>query len=58
MKKLILVCLFLALSAGDALAQGYPSRPIRVLSTFNAGTVADGAMRLVAQKMSEFLGSR
>lgn len=53
MKTLTMICLCLVLAAGDALAQAYPSRPVRVLSTFNPGTVADGAMRLIAQKMSD-----
>ena len=36
--------------------QAFPAKPIRVLSTFVAGSVADGAMRLVAQKMSDSIG--
>jgi len=57
MKTRILVCLCLAAVIGSlshhALSQTYPAKAIRVLSTFNPGTVADGAMRLIAQKMSD-----
>jgi tripartite-type tricarboxylate transporter receptor subunit TctC len=45
-----------ALAPLAALAQAFPSKPIRVLSTFVAGSAADGAMRLVAQKMSDSIG--
>jgi tripartite-type tricarboxylate transporter receptor subunit TctC len=47
----------LSLVAQGAFAQAYPSKPIRVLSTFTAGSVADGAMRLVGQKMQESMGT-
>ncbi|MDO8596945.1 MAG: tripartite tricarboxylate transporter substrate binding protein [Sulfuricaulis sp.] len=40
----------------NALSQGYPAKPVRVLSTFTPGSVADGAMRIVAQKMSLSMG--
>jgi tripartite-type tricarboxylate transporter receptor subunit TctC len=33
-------------------ASPYPSRPLRIISIFTPGSVADGAIRLVAQKMS------
>jgi tripartite-type tricarboxylate transporter receptor subunit TctC len=46
----------LALSASHAVSQTYPAKPIRVLSTFGAGSVADGAIRLLAQKMAGSLG--
>lgn len=39
--------------SGQAPAQAFPAKPIRVLSTFPAGGVADGAMRMIGQKMSE-----
>ena len=44
------------LASSTALAQSFPSKSVRVLSTFTAGSVADGAMRLVAQKMQESMG--
>lgn len=37
---------------GGAFAQAYPAKAIRVLSVFTPGSVADGAIRLIAQKMS------
>ena len=40
----------------NALSQGYPAKPVRVLSTFTPGSVADGAMRIVAQKMTASMG--
>lgn len=40
----------------SAHAQTFPSKPFRVLSTFTPGSVADGVMRVVAQKMSESVG--
>jgi len=50
-----LMLVALALLPG-AHAQTWPARPVRVLSTFVPGSVADGAMRLIAQKMSDSLG--
>ena len=61
MKKSTAVSLFLSGSLcvaafQHALSQGYPSKTVRVLSTFTPGSVADGAMRLVAQKMALSMG--
>jgi len=36
--------------------QAYPSKPIRVISTFATGSVADLAIRQVGQKMTESIG--
>ena len=47
---------FVALHSGDARAQGYPNRPVRVLVPFAAGGAVDVLARLVGQKLSERLG--
>jgi tripartite-type tricarboxylate transporter receptor subunit TctC len=54
MKNLILV--LASLAAGAALAQDYPSRPIRVVVPYSAGGSSDGPMRVIAQEMSKQLG--
>jgi tripartite-type tricarboxylate transporter receptor subunit TctC len=46
--------LFLCVSTA-ALAQGYPSQPIRILVPYGAGGVADITARVLAQKLSELL---
>ena len=56
MKKLILV--LASLAAGAALAQDYPSRPIRVVVPYSAGGSSDGPMRVIAQEMSKQLGQQ
>jgi tripartite-type tricarboxylate transporter receptor subunit TctC len=44
------------LSAGAAMADTYPVRPVRVIVPFPPGGVVDVMARLLAQKMSEALG--
>jgi tripartite-type tricarboxylate transporter receptor subunit TctC len=56
MKKLILI--LASLAAGAALAQDYPSRPIRVVVPYSAGGSSDGPMRIIAQEMSKQLGQQ
>jgi tripartite-type tricarboxylate transporter receptor subunit TctC len=51
MKKLLLA---LALAAPlSALAQGYPSKPIRWVVPYPGGGITDSVTRIVTQKMGE-----
>jgi len=57
MKNMIKIAVAtLAASALQALAQGYPSKPVHVIITFPAGTATDIVGRVVTQKLSEFWG--
>ncbi len=54
-----LVCGALVLSAGaPALAQGYPSKVVRMVSPFPAGGVNDTIARIIADRMSKSLGQQ
>jgi len=44
------------LASAEALSQGFPARPVRVVVPFPAGGTTDIIARLVAQRMSETLG--
>src|SRR5262245_42591991 len=46
----------LVLDAGGALAQSYPSKPIRIVVPFVAGGAVDALARMVGAKVSEQLG--
>ena len=50
------VCITLAALAPNALAQAYPSKPIRIVVPFPAGGTTDIVARLVAQRMTETMG--
>jgi tripartite-type tricarboxylate transporter receptor subunit TctC len=47
-----------AVSAGAALAQAYPGRPISLVVPFAAGGPSDSIARIVARSMSETLGQQ
>ena len=50
--------LVLLLLAAPALAQTYPTKPIRMIVPYPAGGVADVSARIVAQKLGESLGQQ
>ena len=51
----VLAIVLAALNSSEGFAQGYPSRPIRILVPFAAGGAVD-VLRLIGQKLSEGLG--
>ena len=48
--------LALALSAGAALAQAYPTKPVRVVVPFGPGTTSDLVARMVADRLAASMG--
>jgi tripartite-type tricarboxylate transporter receptor subunit TctC len=58
MQALRIAPLLLACLCGTALAQVYPSRPVRLIVPFPAGGSADLIGRTLAKKMSEGLGQQ
>ena len=59
-RKLLVVALAALgqVAAVDATAQVYPTRPIRLIAPFGAGSAPDGTARLLAQHLSDRLGQR
>jgi tripartite-type tricarboxylate transporter receptor subunit TctC len=54
-----MLCAFaVAVLAGTAVAQTFPTKPIRLLVPFGPGGVGDITARVVAQKMSESMGQQ
>ena len=51
-----IAAVMLAAGALQALAQGYPNKPVHVIITFPPGTGTDIVARTVTQKLSEFWG--
>jgi len=56
LKRLCAVVLVAAVAPISALAQSYPSRPIKMIVPFPAGGTTDIVARLVAQRMTEYMG--
>lgn len=46
------------MASGPALAETYPSRPIKLVMPFGAGSASDTIARIVADKLGEDLGQR
>lgn len=55
-KRVLAVAIMATLLPLGALAQSYPSKPIKMIVPFPAGGTTDIVARLVAQKMSESMG--
>ncbi len=53
---LLTLALVAAASGGPALAQGYPSRPVKIIVPFAAGGPADNYARFMAQRLQDALG--
>ena len=59
MKKALLAAVLAALvSAGQATAQDFPTRPVTMVIPFAAGGPQDTIGRIIAQRMSELLGQQ
>src|SRR5689334_14117100 len=56
--RVILAAVLLAISAPSSRAEGYPSRPVRVVVGFPAGGPTDVIARLVSQKLTDALGQQ
>lgn len=52
----IVAAAIVALAIGDAAADPFPSKPIRIISPFSAGSPPDAFGRLIAQQMAASLG--
>jgi tripartite-type tricarboxylate transporter receptor subunit TctC len=57
-RRALAICALSALGASPALAQDYPSRPIKIIVPFSPGGAVDGPTRIVAQELSKRLGQQ
>jgi len=56
MRRFVFFLLLIVLGAGNALSQSYPGRPVRMLVGFPPGGGTDITARLLAPKLTEYLG--
>src|SRR4051812_18842248 len=56
--KMLLGLVFVATMAGNAWAEDYPARTVRVIMPFAPGGPADVLARMLAQKLSESFGAK
>ena len=54
----VVLLIWLALAATSLHAQSYPSKPVRVITPFTAGSAIDTLARVVGQKLSEVWGQQ
>ena len=52
----VIACVLACTTAGGTLAQGYPSKPIRIIVPFPPGGVNDNAGRAIAQALQQLWG--
>lgn len=57
-RELLSVAVGCVVAAGSAIAQPYPSRPVRMIVPYSAGGATDIVARIVALKLPELLGQQ